>query len=185
MMRAVERSADAYWHRPLQGSSWRLLRWLDLALLIERETDGMRRWRDMRANDGAQLIGKAGSVERSEVRRRCGCSRCSAQIRCTEPNEMPQAVAIGRPSSASLRRKASSKSAPPPSTVACGRVPGVWCGRARPRPRLPRRSAAVSAMPTAGSRLPCARSRRRSSAGPKAARLAPAARASKADRDRG
>jgi hypothetical protein len=32
-----------------------------------------------------------------KVRSRCGCSLCLRQMRCTEPTEMPMALAIARP----------------------------------------------------------------------------------------
>src|SRR5436305_5980321 len=43
------------------------------------------------------LAAKLGSRERLKVRRRCGCSLCARQMRCTEPTEMPIALAIARP----------------------------------------------------------------------------------------
>src|SRR5215813_8167611 len=43
------------------------------------------------------LAVKLGSRERLKVRKRCGCNLCARQMRCTEPNEMPMAVAIARP----------------------------------------------------------------------------------------
>src|SRR5438132_2077227 len=43
------------------------------------------------------LAAKRGSRDRLKVRRRCGCSLCARQMRCTEPSEMPMAWAIARP----------------------------------------------------------------------------------------
>src|ERR1700726_3381405 len=43
------------------------------------------------------LAAKLGSRERLKVRSRCGCSLCARQMRCTEPTEMPMALAIARP----------------------------------------------------------------------------------------
>src|SRR5207302_3221341 len=43
------------------------------------------------------LVAKLGSRERLKVRSRCGCSLCARQMRCTEPTEMPMALAIARP----------------------------------------------------------------------------------------
>ena len=43
------------------------------------------------------LAAKPGSRERLNVRSRCGCSLCARQMRCTEPSEMPMALAIARP----------------------------------------------------------------------------------------
>ena len=45
----------------------------------------------------ASLAAKRGSRERLKVRRRCGCSLCARQMRCTELSEMPAALAIARP----------------------------------------------------------------------------------------
>ena len=42
------------------------------------------------------LAAKLGSRERLKVRSRCGCSLCARQMRCTEPTEMPMALAIAR-----------------------------------------------------------------------------------------
>src|SRR6478752_6411567 len=42
------------------------------------------------------LAAKPGSRERLKVRSRCGCSLCARQMRCTEPTEMPMALAIVR-----------------------------------------------------------------------------------------
>src|SRR5215472_6920137 len=43
------------------------------------------------------LAAKRGSRECLKVRSRCGCSLCARQMRCTEPSEMPMALAIARP----------------------------------------------------------------------------------------
>src|ERR1700737_4809028 len=43
------------------------------------------------------LAAKLGSRERLKVRSRWGCSLCARQMRCTEPSEMPVALAIARP----------------------------------------------------------------------------------------
>ena len=43
------------------------------------------------------LAVKLGSRERLKVRSRCGCSWCARQMRCTEPTEIPLALAIARP----------------------------------------------------------------------------------------
>src|SRR5882724_9758084 len=43
------------------------------------------------------LATKLGSRERLKVRSRCGCNLCARQMRCTEPSEMPVALAITRP----------------------------------------------------------------------------------------
>jgi len=43
------------------------------------------------------LAAKPGSRERLKVRSRCGCNLCARQMRCTEPNEIPMALAIVRP----------------------------------------------------------------------------------------
>src|SRR5438270_11037683 len=43
------------------------------------------------------LAAKLGSRERLKVRSRCGCNWCARQMRCTEPTEMPIALAIARP----------------------------------------------------------------------------------------
>ena len=45
----------------------------------------------------ASLAAKLGSRERLKVRSRCGCKLCARQMRCTEPSEMPTALAIARP----------------------------------------------------------------------------------------
>src|SRR5438270_13389171 len=43
------------------------------------------------------LPAKPGSREHLKVRSRCGCNLCARQMRCTEPTEMPMALAIARP----------------------------------------------------------------------------------------
>ena len=43
------------------------------------------------------LPAKPGSRERLKVRSRCGCNLWARQMRCTEPTEMPMALAIARP----------------------------------------------------------------------------------------
>ena len=40
---------------------------------------------------------KSGSRDRLNVRTRCGCNLCAAQMRCTDVSEMPTARAIARP----------------------------------------------------------------------------------------
>ena len=44
-----------------------------------------------------RLTAKLGSREPLKVRNWCGCSLCACQMRCTEPSEMPVALAIARP----------------------------------------------------------------------------------------
>src|SRR5437762_13110361 len=54
-------------------------------------------WRvDIEPDDVGQLGGKLGARERLKVRSRCGCNLCARQMRCTEPTEMPIALAIAR-----------------------------------------------------------------------------------------
>jgi hypothetical protein len=43
------------------------------------------------------LAGNSGSLDSLKRLTRCGCRPCTAQIRCTERNEMPAAWAIARP----------------------------------------------------------------------------------------
>ena len=43
------------------------------------------------------LAAKPGSRERLKVRSRCGCNLWARQMRCTEPTEIPVALAIARP----------------------------------------------------------------------------------------
>jgi hypothetical protein len=43
------------------------------------------------------LAAKLGSRERLKVRSRYGCNLCFRQMRCTEPTEMPMALAMARP----------------------------------------------------------------------------------------
>jgi len=70
---------------------------LDLALLVEAENHGVGGRIDIEPDDVGQLAAKLGSHERLKVRSRCGCSLSAWQMRCTEPSEMPTALAIDRP----------------------------------------------------------------------------------------
>ncbi len=49
------------------------------------------------AEVGLVLAETKASRERLNVRTRCGCSLCAAQIRCTDVGEIPTARAIARP----------------------------------------------------------------------------------------
>ena len=74
---------------PIQG--------LNLAFLIDREHQAVRRRLDVQADDVLELGGKLGIVERLKVRMRWGCNRCTAQIRCTERREIAAVLAMARP----------------------------------------------------------------------------------------
>ena len=70
---------------------------LDLALFVDRQHHYVGRRIDIEADDVGEFGGKAGSRDRLNVRSRCGCSLCARQMRCTEPTEIPMALAIARP----------------------------------------------------------------------------------------
>ena len=58
---------------------------LDLALLVDRQHDGMGRRIDIEPDDVAQLVGRtAGSLESLNWRTRCGWRPWACQMRCTE-----------------------------------------------------------------------------------------------------
>ena len=57
---------------------------LDLALLVDRQHDGVRRRIDVEPDDVAQLVDEGGSLDSLNWRTRCGCSPCARQMRCTE-----------------------------------------------------------------------------------------------------
>jgi len=81
---------------------------LDLALFLDQQNQAVRRRADVQTDDGKQLSG-----ERRKVRSRWGCRRSSAQIRCTQPSEMPAAMAIARPVQWIASRAARRRSWPP------------------------------------------------------------------------
>ena len=69
---------------------------LDLALLVDRQHDGMGRWIDVEADDVAQLVDELGVVGQLELRMRWGAGRGTPD-RCTEPTLTPAASAIAPP----------------------------------------------------------------------------------------
>ena len=71
---------------------------LDLALLVDRQHDGVGGRIDIEADDVAQLARRtSGSFESLNCRTRCGCSPCARQMRWTELTLMPVAFAIMAP----------------------------------------------------------------------------------------
>src|SRR5260370_1549260 len=98
--------------------------------------------------------------ERLKGRSRCGCSLCARQMRCTEPSEIPMALAIARP----VQRVAWCGSVPdlPPRRRGAAPLPAPWlpppaapcraCGACRPADTRPpsRHSAVATATPSAG-----------------------------------
>ena len=56
---------------------------LDLALLVDRQHDGVRRRVDVKADHVAQLATNCGSLESLNCRQRFGCSPCAFQMRLT------------------------------------------------------------------------------------------------------
>ena len=70
---------------------------LDLGLLVDREHEAVGRRIDIQPDDGAQLLGEAGSLESLKRRTRCGCEPVRAQIRCTERSDMPPPPPSPRP----------------------------------------------------------------------------------------
>src|SRR4051795_12343898 len=69
-------------HRPVLRGQARLspVKCLDLALLVDREHDGVCRRINIEADNVAQL----GSEVRVIRELRCGCKPCARQMRCTE-----------------------------------------------------------------------------------------------------
>src|SRR5271169_4037914 len=70
---------------------------LDLALLVDREHQAVRRRVEIDPTTSRNLAANAGSCDSLKRRTRCGCRPCAAQMRCTERSEMPLAAAIARP----------------------------------------------------------------------------------------
>ena len=68
---------------------------LDLALLVDRQHDGMSRWIDIQANDVRELLQEAWI--RRELERLYGVRPYAAQICCTERRLTPVAAARARP----------------------------------------------------------------------------------------
>ena len=85
------------------------------------------------------LAAKPGSRERLKVRSRCGCSLCARQIRCTEPTDIPIALAIARPvqwvawCGGSVQVRATTRAL---VSSAIGALPGLRV-RSRSRPSTP------------------------------------------------
>jgi hypothetical protein len=73
---------------------------LNLALFVDRQHQVCAGGSTSSPTVSVSLAAKLGSRERLKVRSRCGCSLCARQMRCTEPSEMPMALAIGQPKSA-------------------------------------------------------------------------------------
>ena len=70
---------------------------LDLALLVDREHDGVRRRIDVEPDDVAQLVGEVRVVGELEAGARgAAAGRAPRQMRCTELTLMPAALAIAR-----------------------------------------------------------------------------------------
>ena len=87
------------WQRPglIGNPGWlRSSAWIWLFSSSEKH-HRMGRQIDIEPDNVGELGGKLGSRERLKVRSRCGCNLCARQMRCTEPSEMPMALAIARP----------------------------------------------------------------------------------------
>ena len=67
---------------------------LDLALLVDRQHDGVGRRIDVEADDVAQLGDELGSLDSLNWRTRCGARPCARQMRCTEETLIPAALAM-------------------------------------------------------------------------------------------
>ena len=92
---------------------------LDLALSSSEKHHRMGRQIDIEPDNVGELGGKLGSRERLKVRSRCGCNLCARQMRCTEPSEMPMALAIARPVQWVAWCRGAVQSVPPRKRWAC------------------------------------------------------------------
>ena len=70
---------------------------LDLALLVDRQHDGMRRRVDIEPDHVAQLVDELRVVESLNCRTRCGCNPWRRRMRWTELMLMPAVFAIIAP----------------------------------------------------------------------------------------
>ena len=121
---------------------------LDLALLVDRQHDGMGRRIDIEADDVAQLVDELRIVRELEAAASdAAASPCALQMRCTVRRLMPAAFAITAPSSGSPRPAArSSVSATTSSTHLrserrrCRGGPRLVAQQARRRPPRMKRS---------------------------------------------
>src|SRR5215831_6938349 len=70
---------------------------LDLALLVDREDNGMGGRIDVEADNVLELVGNFGSFDSLNVRTRCGASWWASRMRCTDRKLILTALASIRP----------------------------------------------------------------------------------------